>query len=123
MRYLLGVDQRPEWLTQASMKELMGFPLDFEGRRLRTLYTFAWRRLHPTWGEEDLAFVALNGDRLAPTQLSQYLRKVTGVRRNAEFNGGFCRSLLTERKADLRAAREEGDNHAKQLLQGRGISV
>jgi metal-sulfur cluster biosynthetic enzyme len=118
MRYLLGLDQKPEWLTQARMKELVGLPLDSEGGRLRTLYTFAWRRLHPAWSEEDLAFVTLHGDPLASTQLSHYLRRVTAVRRNAEFNGSFCRSLLAERKADLRAAREDG-NHAEPI----GVSL
>jgi metal-sulfur cluster biosynthetic enzyme len=114
MRYLLGVGQKPEWMTQVSMKELMGLSLEAEGTRLRTLYIFAWRRLHPAWGEENLAFVALNGGPLAPTQLSSYLRKVAGVRRNAEFSGGMCRSLLAERKADLRAVRGD-DNRAVQL--------
>ena len=38
MRYLLGVGQKPEWMAQASMKELMGLSLDSEGKRLRTLY-------------------------------------------------------------------------------------
>jgi metal-sulfur cluster biosynthetic enzyme len=111
MRYLLGVGQKPEWMAQASMKELMGLSLDSEGMRLRTLYIFAWRRLHPSWGEEDLVFVMLNGVPLDPTQLSSYLRKVAGVRRNAEFNGLICRSLLAERKAETRVARRD-DKHA-----------
>jgi len=110
MRHLLGRGQKPEWMTQANIKELMGLSLDSEGMRLRTLYIFAWRRLHPAWGEENLAFVALNGGPLDPTQLSSYLRKVAGVRRNAEFNGLICRSLLAERTAELRAAlRGEND--------------
>jgi metal-sulfur cluster biosynthetic enzyme len=110
MRYLLGTGQKAGWMTQASMKELMGLSLDSEGKRLRTLYIFAWRRLHPGWGEENLAFVALNGGPLDPTQLSSYLRKVAGVRRNAEFNGLICRSLLAERTAEVAARR--GDNRA-----------
>jgi metal-sulfur cluster biosynthetic enzyme len=109
MRYVLGKGQKPEWMTRASMNELMGLSLDSEGMRLRTLYIFAWRRLHPAWGEENLAFVALNGGPLDPNQLSSYLRRVAGVRRNAEFNGLICRSLLAERTAELRAARR-GEN-------------
>jgi metal-sulfur cluster biosynthetic enzyme len=110
MRYLLGTGQAADWMTQASMRELMGLSLDCEGTRLRTLYTFAWRKLHPAWDEENLAFVTLVGDPLDPTQLSSYLRKVAGVRRNAEFSGFICRSLLTERKAELRTS-QRGDNH------------
>jgi metal-sulfur cluster biosynthetic enzyme len=104
MRHVLGKGQKAEWMTQASMQELMALPLDAEGTRLRILYVFAWRRLYPAWGEKNFAFVALNGGPLAPTQLSSYLRKVAGVRRNAEFNGLICRSLLAERTAELRAA-------------------
>lgn len=104
MRHVLGKGQKAEWMTQASMKELMALPLDAEGTRLRILYIFAWRRLYPEWGEKNFAFVALNGGPLDPTQLSSYLRKVAGVRRNAEFNGLICRSLLAERTAELRAA-------------------
>jgi metal-sulfur cluster biosynthetic enzyme len=110
MRHVLGKGQKAEWMTQASMKELMELPLDSEGTRLRTLYVFAWRRLYPAWSGEDLAFVALNGGPLDSTQLSSYLRKVAGVRRNAEFNGLICRTLLAERTAELRAIRRD-DNH------------
>ena len=110
MRYLLGTGQKADWITQTTMRELMGLSLDSEGTRLRTLYIFAWRKLHPAWGEENLAFVTLVGDPLDPTLLSSYWRKVAGVRRNAEFNGLICRSVLAERKAELQAA-QRGDNH------------
>ena len=119
MRYLLSTGQKADWITQATMRELMGLSLDSDGTRLRTLYIFAWRKLHPAWNEENLAFVTLAGNPLDPTQLSSYLRKVAGVRRNAEFNGLICRSLLTERKAELQTV-QRGDNHTSHV---RGASL
>ena len=106
IRHLLGMGYKGEWMSQISLRELMGLFLDSEGTRLRALYIFAWRRLHPEWSEANLAFVALSGDRLDPGQLPSYLRKIGGVRRNAEYNGLICRSLLAERKAEMAGARE-----------------
>jgi metal-sulfur cluster biosynthetic enzyme len=106
IRHLLGMGYQGEWIIQISLQDLMGLSLDCEGTRLRTLYTFAWRRLHPEWLEANLAFVALSGDRLDPGQLPSYLRKIGGVRRNAEYNGFICRSLLAERKAEMAGPRE-----------------
>ena len=104
MRHLLGHGQTAGGLAELSLRELMGLPLDAEGARLRTLYAFAWRRLWPAWHDGKLAFVTLNGEALDPGNLSRHLRKLAAVRRNAEFNGGICRSLLAERKAELRAS-------------------
>ena len=87
------------------MGELTGLPLDSEGTRLRTLYRFAWQRLWPAWDEGEWAFVGLDGQPLDPGKLSGHLRRLAGVRRNAEFNGQICRSLLAERKAELPAPR------------------
>src|ERR1700730_18278540 len=87
IRHLLGAGYKGEWMTRVSLKDLMGLTLDSEGTRLRSLYIFAWRRLHPEWSEANLAFVALSGDRLDPGQLPSYLRRIGGVRRNAEYNG------------------------------------
>ena len=101
MRYLLGIGFTAEWMTRISLQDLMGLSLDSEGARLRTLYIFAWRRLRPERPDADLAFVALNEDPLEPSQLPNYLRKIGGVRRNAEYNGLICRSLLAERKAEM----------------------
>jgi hypothetical protein len=106
MRHLLGMGYKGEWITRISLKDLIGLSLDSEGMRLRTLYIFAWRRLRAERPEADLAFVALSGDRLEPSQLPSYLRKIGGVRRNAEYNGSICRSLLAERKAEMANVRE-----------------
>lgn len=103
LRHLLGQGQTSETLTELSLRALLGLPLEAEGRRLRALYAFAWRRLWSARDEGQLAFVTLEGQPLAPANLSRHLRKLAGVRRNAEFNGGICRSLLAERKADLLA--------------------
>jgi metal-sulfur cluster biosynthetic enzyme len=108
MRYLLGQGRKPEWMIQTSMKEVVELSLDSEGERLRSLYLFAWRRLRPAWNEDELAFVTLNGSPLKPSELPSYLRKVPGVRRNAELNGLICRSLLAERTAEF--AVRGGDN-------------
>jgi metal-sulfur cluster biosynthetic enzyme len=104
MRHLLERGHKPEGLTALSLRGLLELPLEAEGVRLRALYTFAWRRLWLAWPEERLAFVTLKGEPLTPGELSRHLRKLAGVRRNAEFNGGICRSLLAERKAELVAA-------------------
>lgn len=104
VRHLLGAGQTPEGLTGLSLRGLLELPLKAEGERLRALYAFAWRRLWPGWPEERLAFVTLKGEPLAPGELPRHLRKLAGVRRNADFNGGICRSLLAERKAELSAA-------------------
>ncbi|MBV9997977.1 MAG: iron-sulfur cluster assembly protein [Verrucomicrobia bacterium] len=104
VRHLLERGQRAEGLTALSLRGLLGLALEAEGDRLRALYAFAWRRLWPAWGEERLAFVTLDGQALVAGELSRYLRRLAGVRRNAEFNGGICRSLLAERKADLLTA-------------------
>jgi metal-sulfur cluster biosynthetic enzyme len=106
IRHLLGTGYKGEWITRVSLQDLMGLTLDSEGTRLRSVYIFAWRRLHPEWPEPSLAFVSLRGDPLDPGELSSYLRKIGGVRRNAEYNGFICRSLLAERKAELAGARE-----------------
>jgi metal-sulfur cluster biosynthetic enzyme len=105
IRHLLSAGYSGERISQISLRELVGLSLDHEGTRLRTLYIFAWRRLHPEWSDVNLAFVALSGDRLEPGQFPSYLRRIGGVRRNAEYNGFICRSLLAERKADLAGAR------------------
>jgi metal-sulfur cluster biosynthetic enzyme len=106
MRHLLGMGYKGEWIARISLKDLMGLSFDSEGTRLRTLYILSWRRLHAEWPDADLAFVALSGDRLESSQLPSYLRKIGGVRRNAEYNGLICRSLLAERKAELADVRE-----------------
>ena len=101
IRYVLEKGHQREWVTRISLKDLNSLSLEAEGARLRLLYVFAWRRIRPAWADENLAFVTIGGDPLEPVQLKQYLRKIGGVRRNAEFNGLICRSLLAERKAEM----------------------
>jgi hypothetical protein len=104
IRHLLGKGQTAEGLTALSMRALVELALDAEGARLRRLYRFAWQRLWPGWEDGQLAFVTLDGGPLDPGDLSRHLRRLAAVRRNAEFNGAICRSLLAERKAELPAA-------------------
>jgi hypothetical protein len=102
MRHLLTAGCTPEWIVEVSYRELMEMPLDAEGERLRKLYLFARRRIRSGREDGSLAFVALDGRPLDRNEFATYLRKVAGVRRNAEFNGTICRSLLAERKSALR---------------------
>lgn len=104
IRHLLGAGRSAEAVVQFNLRDLLASTLTTEGERLRNLYVFAWRRAFPTRGDEDRAFVTLGGQLLEAATLREHLRKIGGVRRNAEFNSFICRSLLVERKADLRVA-------------------
>jgi len=104
LRQLLATGYDPAWITQVTLRELMRQPLDARGDGLRSLYAFMWRRVRPNAGEQDLAFTTVEGKRLEPDEFRTYLRKVSGVRRNQEFNGLICRGLLAARNAAGRVA-------------------
>ena len=105
MRSLLGAGHAPEGLVQMSLRDLLASAMTLEGERLRGQYVLAWRRTQAAAADEDaLAFVTLDGQPLEAATLRGHLRKIGGVRRNAEFNSFICRSLLVERKADLLVA-------------------
>src|SRR3984893_1108771 len=89
IRHLLANGRDPAWITAVSLRELMSLPLEAEGARLRNLYVFSRRRNH--CGEEGFAFTTVDGSPLDSSGFRTYLRKVTGVRRNAEYNGFICR--------------------------------
>jgi metal-sulfur cluster biosynthetic enzyme len=97
LRYLLAHGHTPDWIRRARLSELMELPLDPEGISLRNLYLFIMRRLNPGVLEESLVFVTVKGLPLDAQAFKGYLRQIAGVRRTAEFNGFFCRSLLSER--------------------------
>jgi metal-sulfur cluster biosynthetic enzyme len=99
MRHMLGNGGDPGWFSRATLRELLCWPLETEGVALRNLYVFSWRRIHAGWTEESLAFTTLEGAPLDPSEFRVYLRKVAGVRRNAEFNSFICRGLLEARNA------------------------
>lgn len=103
IRHLLGAGLSADEVVRFSLRDLLAVGLHLEGERLRNMYVWAWRRVYPDRAETDLAFVSLEkeGQPLEAATLRDHLRKVGGVRRNAEFNSFICRSLLTERKADL----------------------
>jgi hypothetical protein len=71
--------------------------LEPAGAALRNLYVFSWRRIHAACSEDHLAFTSIERAALDPSQFHQYLRKVSGVRRNAEYNAFICRGLLEAR--------------------------
>jgi metal-sulfur cluster biosynthetic enzyme len=97
VRHLLANGYRPAWITRISLRELMELPLSNEGAALRKLYLFIWRKVHCERTDEHLAFTTVDGAPLDPDAFPMYLRKLAGVRRNAEFNGFICRSLLASR--------------------------
>jgi hypothetical protein len=99
IRHLLANGRDPAWITAVSLRELMSLPLEAEGARLRNLYVFSRRRNH--CGEEGFAFTTVDGSPLDSSGFRTYLRRVTGVRRNAEYNGFICRGLLAARNAAL----------------------
>jgi metal-sulfur cluster biosynthetic enzyme len=101
IRHLLGNGYGPVWFARASLRELISLPLEAEGIGLRNLYVFSWRRIHAACAEESLAFTTVDGTELDPTEFQNYLRRVTSVRRNAEFNAFICRGLLRARNATL----------------------
>jgi len=88
----------PDVIIGLRLPELMNLALDQPGMSLRSLYLFAWRKIHPGAGDDALAFLTLAGAPIGRQNLKDYLRKIAGARRNAEFNGFICRSLLAERK-------------------------
>lgn len=100
VRHLLAKGYPAAWITRISLHELLCLPLDDEGAGLRKLYLFIWRKIHQEWTEETLAFMTADGKPLDPDTFLAYLRKLAGVRRNAEFNGFICRSLLAARNSE-----------------------
>jgi len=105
MRHLLGKGWEPVWFARVSLRELILMPLEPEGVALRSLYVFSWRRIHAGYAEESLAFCTVEGAALDPDEFRVYLRKVAGVRRNAEFNSFICRGLLEARNANAESVR------------------
>jgi metal-sulfur cluster biosynthetic enzyme len=97
IRHLLANGCEPVWFASSSLLELLLFPLTAEGIALRNLYVFSWRRIHAGCTGESLAFTTAEGNTLDPSEFRNYLRKVTNVRRNAEFNAFICRGLLEAR--------------------------
>jgi metal-sulfur cluster biosynthetic enzyme len=107
LRYLLVHGYKPDCITSIRQSELLSMQLDGEGVSLRNLYLFILRRIKPDTGEDVLAFTTLEGEPLDSLELNGYLRKIAAVRRNAEFNGFFCRSLLSERAKRIRTENSE----------------
>jgi metal-sulfur cluster biosynthetic enzyme len=97
VRHLLTKGYSATRITRLSLHELMCLPLSDEGAGSRNLYLFIWRKIHHEWNEETLAFTTVDGRPLDADGFSFYLRKLKSVRRNAEFNGFLCRSLLAAR--------------------------
>ena len=97
LQYLMARGYGPEWIARAGLSELIGLELDQQGIALRNLYLFTRRKIDPNAEENALAFTTQDGMPLNGPELKSYLRKIAATRRNAEFNGFICRSLLSER--------------------------
>ena len=110
MRHALKSGIDASWLIRATLRELKALPLDEEGGSLRSLYVFAWRRIHIGYDDEQLAFVRIDREPLNLGELKDYLRLMAGVRRTAEFNGLICRGLLAARNGNLPVHRENALN-------------
>jgi metal-sulfur cluster biosynthetic enzyme len=101
IRHLLRMSVDAAWLIRATLRELKQLSLDKEGVPLRDLYLFAWRRIHSSSDQDQLAFTTVDRRPLNLDELKDYLRLITGVRRTAEFNGLVCHSLLMARKENF----------------------
>jgi metal-sulfur cluster biosynthetic enzyme len=99
IRNLLAKGYPATRIVQISLHDLMRLPLDNEGAALRKLYLFIRRKIRLDSTEETWGFTTVDGRPLDEDTFSTYLRKLTGVRRNAEYNGFICRSLLTARNS------------------------
>ena len=99
LRHLFAKDYNPDLIINLRLSELMSLALDQQGAALRSLYLFVWRKIHFGANEDMIAFPSLGGAPIDRQGLNDYLRKIAGARRNAEFNGFICRSLLVERKS------------------------
>ena len=84
------------------------------------LYLITLRRIRPDHDEEGLAFTSVDGAPLKTGEFRNYLRKVSGARRNAELNGIVCRGLLAARKLK---GTEEKESTEKIGIYHRGTEV
>jgi metal-sulfur cluster biosynthetic enzyme len=98
-RHLLANGYPAARITRFNLHDLMSLPLGTEGAGLRNLYLYVWRKIRHGWTDQTLAFTTVEGKPLDPDGFTVYLRKLAGVRRNAEFNGFICRSLLAARNS------------------------
>jgi metal-sulfur cluster biosynthetic enzyme len=98
-RHLLANGYPAARITRFNLHDLMSLPLGTEGAGLRNLYLYIWRKIRHGWTDQTLAFTTVDGKPLDPDGFTVYLRKLAGVRRNAEFNGFICRSLLAARNS------------------------
>ena len=104
LRYLLARGYSLDRIGHTQLSDLTNLALDPEGASLRNLYLFMMRRLGMDMAPGAPAFVTLCGEPVAAQDFKSYLRRIAGVRRNAEFNALICRSLLSERVKRISSA-------------------
>lgn len=93
LRHLLAHGFDAGVLAAMALDRLAQLALDAEGARLRTRYL----QRRPLVSNLGLAFVTRDGAPIPVDGFTMYLRELTRVGLNAEFNGALCRGLLAAR--------------------------
>src|SRR5260370_15250513 len=73
MRHALRMSVDASWLIRATWRDLKQLSLDNEGVSLRDLYLFAWRRIHSSSDQDQLAFTNVHLIPLNFDELTAYL--------------------------------------------------
>jgi metal-sulfur cluster biosynthetic enzyme len=95
LTYLLGTGLAPTALVALMRDGLASLDLPPDGERLRARYLA--RRDVCAVASEPLAFVDADGAPLIADSLPAYLKTLSRIGINAEFNGALCRGLLAAR--------------------------
>ncbi|MGC9269989.1 metal-sulfur cluster assembly factor [Acidiphilium sp.] len=93
LRHLLAAGHAPQALVSLDLAGLAALALDAAGAELRRRYL----ERRGLVGGLPLAFVTSTGERIMHETLAVYLRHISRVGLNAEFNGALCRGLLAVR--------------------------
>jgi metal-sulfur cluster biosynthetic enzyme len=95
LRHLLATGHTPAACAALDLAGLSALTLDREGTKLRHRYL----ERRGLAGGLPHAFVTSAGERIMAETLPVYLRHISRVGLNAEFNGALCRGLLAVRYA------------------------
>jgi metal-sulfur cluster biosynthetic enzyme len=95
LRHLAATGHGPDEYLSLDSAGLAALPLDPEGAALRLRYL----ERRALAGGMPHAFVTSAGERIMSETLPVYLRHISRVGLNAEFNGALCRGLLAVRYA------------------------
>jgi metal-sulfur cluster biosynthetic enzyme len=96
LQSLLQAGHSAEVLAGLSVRELRGIGSDAATGATVARY-LERREVAGPFGDNDLAFIDLDGRKLMAASLGAYLRMLRNVAVNIEFNGALCRGLLAAR--------------------------